>query len=536
MLWHWVWGLLQPIPSDFAKYHKKLIEEDITLEAPSGQTWPVVIRARWTTIRIGRGWRQFVCENGLREGHQLLFTLVGKKHFIVQFFDSSSHKVTTFLPPTSTSAPSPSPELCPPLSNHAPHDSHISQGFQWIEVTPKENLPQQQLPSLQHAERESGSGRLGQDEAEAQAQAQTSGKGDGGDDEVPPRNSSGFGANMVQTEEETMANTLPQMQSLPNAHAHGHPPGRSRTKGAMSFEEARNILGKCFNKIPCPEPAPKAMPPLHGVRNFREEGLAPPPPPAMESACAQFPPKLVSYKEEVKDNGITFLILDSDGDDVPLRAPDTEIATRKTMGGTQEGISHNDNSGGLGLGLGGSNNGKKGLASAGVEEVILLPPPPFDDAVDEVEAATPVKESPKLVPVTRSASVENAQMRGCNVGLYTSTVPANRLRGRAQRHTRFSQAEEEDDDDEDDDEDDDWEEVEEEVEELPPRRPSSSSSSLERKRAVTEAQRCACGLKNINFLVVMGDAQVYQDFQLVGLINLRLSFPPLHQSPHREQL
>lgn len=216
---------------------------------------------------------------------------------------------------------------------------------------------------------------------------------------------------------------------------------------------------------------------------------------------------------------------------MPLRAPDTEIATGKTVGGTQEGIGHNDNSGGLGSGLGGSNNGKKGLASAGVEEVILLPPPPFDDVVDEVEAATPVKESPKLVPVTRSASVENARMRGCSVGLYTSTVPADRLRGRAQRHTRFSQAEEE----EDDHDDDDWEEVEEEVEELPPRRPSSSSSS-ERKRAVTEAQRCACGLKNINFLVVMGDAQVYQEFQLVGLINLRLSFPPLHQSPHGEQL
>ena len=389
-------------------------------------------------------------------------------------------------------------------------------------------MPQQQLPSLQHAEQDSGSGRLGQAEAEAQPQAQTPGKGDGGDDEVPPKISSDYGANMVQTEEETMANTLPQMESLPNAHAHGHPPGRSRTKGAMSFEEARNILGKCFNKIPCPEPARKAMPPLHGVRNFREEeGLAPPPPPDMESACV--PPKLVSYKEEVKDDGITFLIIDSDGEDVPLRAPDTEIATRKTIGGTPEGIGHNDNSGGLGLGLGGSNNEKKGLASAGVEEVILLPPPPFDDAVDEVEAATPVKESPKLVPVTRSASVENARMRECSVGLYPSTVPANRLRSRAQRHTRFSQAEEEDDDDDDDD----WEEVE--VEELPPQRPSSSLSS-ERKRAVIEAERCACGLKNINFLVVMGDAQVYQEYQLVGLINLRLSFPPLHQSPHGEQL
>lgn len=89
---------LQPIPLDFARYHPKLHLKNVTMEAPGGRSWVVIVRAHKTVVRFGKGWRQFSVENSLREGCQLLFTLVGKLHFVVKFFDKLGKSYVSFPP------------------------------------------------------------------------------------------------------------------------------------------------------------------------------------------------------------------------------------------------------------------------------------------------------------------------------------------------------------------------------------------------------------------------------------------------------
>jgi hypothetical protein len=90
---------LQVIPSDFARYHRTLHLEDITLEGPCGRSWAVTIRPD-NVMRFGKGWRQFSVENHLREGYQLLFHLLGKSRFVVQFFDNLGKSHANFPPLT----------------------------------------------------------------------------------------------------------------------------------------------------------------------------------------------------------------------------------------------------------------------------------------------------------------------------------------------------------------------------------------------------------------------------------------------------
>lgn len=90
---------LQVIPSDFARYHRTLHLEDITLEGPCGRSWAVTIRQD-KVMHFGKGWRQFSVENHLREGYQLLFHLLGEPRFVVRFFDNLGKSLANFPPLT----------------------------------------------------------------------------------------------------------------------------------------------------------------------------------------------------------------------------------------------------------------------------------------------------------------------------------------------------------------------------------------------------------------------------------------------------
>ena len=77
------------------KEHGHSFQATVVLQGRSGRWTPVRLRIRSSAVQdrvqfAGVGWRTFVLENELQEGHQLLFSLVSKSIFEVHHLDSTA--------------------------------------------------------------------------------------------------------------------------------------------------------------------------------------------------------------------------------------------------------------------------------------------------------------------------------------------------------------------------------------------------------------------------------------------------------------
>ncbi|KAG0627040.1 hypothetical protein M758_2G169900 [Ceratodon purpureus] len=82
------------LPFPFVQEHGHKFHAHVFLLGPSGRSRPVSLRVLAngrhcrSRVQIREGWKSFVLENGFKLGDQLLFYLVGRSKFVVQFFPS----------------------------------------------------------------------------------------------------------------------------------------------------------------------------------------------------------------------------------------------------------------------------------------------------------------------------------------------------------------------------------------------------------------------------------------------------------------
>ncbi|XP_078170835.1 putative B3 domain-containing protein Os06g0632500 isoform X1 [Carex rostrata] len=70
-------------PKKFCNRHGLVSRKGITLKNLKGKSYDVLLFDRNTEVRVGKGWRDFTSENGLRDGDICIFTLVAKSTMLV---------------------------------------------------------------------------------------------------------------------------------------------------------------------------------------------------------------------------------------------------------------------------------------------------------------------------------------------------------------------------------------------------------------------------------------------------------------------
>ncbi|TVU17804.1 hypothetical protein EJB05_33861, partial [Eragrostis curvula] len=74
------------IPQSFCKYLKEEPNQPVSLKGPSGNTWQVMLTSVEEGLGFTQGWKEFVGDHSLKEGHFLMFTYDGHSEFSVAVF------------------------------------------------------------------------------------------------------------------------------------------------------------------------------------------------------------------------------------------------------------------------------------------------------------------------------------------------------------------------------------------------------------------------------------------------------------------
>uniref|UniRef100_A0A0A9DCS3 TF-B3 domain-containing protein n=1 Tax=Arundo donax TaxID=35708 RepID=A0A0A9DCS3_ARUDO len=77
------------IPPPFHQYLEDEPSGQVSLKGPSGSTWQVVLTSDSEGLCFARGWKEFVRDHSLKQGHFLVFTYEGHSQFSVVVFCAS---------------------------------------------------------------------------------------------------------------------------------------------------------------------------------------------------------------------------------------------------------------------------------------------------------------------------------------------------------------------------------------------------------------------------------------------------------------
>ncbi|TVU17794.1 hypothetical protein EJB05_33851, partial [Eragrostis curvula] len=77
------------IPQSFCKYLKEEPNQPVSLKGLSGNTWQVMLTSVEEGLGFTQGWKEFVGDHSLKEGHFLMFTYDGHSEFSVAVFTKS---------------------------------------------------------------------------------------------------------------------------------------------------------------------------------------------------------------------------------------------------------------------------------------------------------------------------------------------------------------------------------------------------------------------------------------------------------------
>ncbi|TVU05976.1 hypothetical protein EJB05_49163 [Eragrostis curvula] len=77
------------IPQPFCKYLKEEPNRPVSLKGPSGNTWQVMLTSVEEGLGFTQGWKEFVGDHSVQQGHFLVFTYDGHSEFSVVVFSNS---------------------------------------------------------------------------------------------------------------------------------------------------------------------------------------------------------------------------------------------------------------------------------------------------------------------------------------------------------------------------------------------------------------------------------------------------------------